>query len=342
MYDLLKSNWLLILLVPLNLIAGTYLVSWSGKDSISELIPLLLISTFEIGFVRECVVRNTHPSKRIRSRSIQLALLIFTALFIGIICSFQYKLGIDVILLFVTSLLLNEVKSYYDGSKRYDLGFIFRICSSLILPFVVILDLSYILYIMLPIAMFYLNKTMKIVSQFQPDESNDLYSRFSIINLLAIVGGNFEKMVLGYFMMDTAWVSSFLFFGEYNRRLKGMFGFLSPVFLFGHITKYLHVLILSLIGMILSVIMILLYFDLNQDYLLFSCSTIAAVMSQYLIYINLRKKVQNSSAYFSIIGILVLGLGLVFMSIFGILSFNGLVVLLVAKAIAEALYVIKL
>ena len=129
MYALLKLNWLLLLLVPLNIIAGTYLVSWLGPERVSELIPLLLVSTFEIGFVRECLVRNNYPTVKILKKSIGLSFLIFAALFAIILFFFSYQIRFNVVAIFFLSLLLNELKAYYDGFKRYDLGYLFRILS---------------------------------------------------------------------------------------------------------------------------------------------------------------------------------------------------------------------
>jgi hypothetical protein len=337
MNNFITSNWLLLIIAPVNLISGFYLVEFVGQDKIVNLITVLLVSTFEIGIVRESMVRQKRPSIRVLFMSLLKIVLIICCLFFVIIKMFKYNFTLEILLFFVLTLILNEIKSYFDGIRRYDLGLLLRTLSSVIIPYILLSNFIY-LFILYPFALYGLWRIIVKVSNFTLDLSDNGYSRFAMINAFSIVSGNVEKMILSYYLMGPVWITSFLVFGELNRKIQSFYGFFSSLFLYGQLENIFKAFVGLFLSLCVVVFAIYLYLGSDINYLFYSCSTVLGIFSQYLIYIELRKSNQAKTSFFGIFGIAVLGLGMSIFVKLEILTFNNLIFLICLKSLVEVFY----
>lgn len=339
MKELLLKNWTLTLIVPLNLLSGLFLVNEVGELGIIRLIALILLSSYEIGIVRECCIRARIPDLLGLKKDLLTASLLAALLLAGVCISFQERFTLQLALFFMTSLSLNELKAYYDSKRRYDIGLLLRSTASIFLPWCILHGLGILVICCLIIALVMLRGVSKKLSQFEMERNRVKYTRFGVINLLSIVGGNVEKMILGILVSRYSWITTFLLFGEYNRRAQSIFGFLTPLILFGHIKIGFKFYVYVAISLFVSLSSICYYYNLGYMYIVYSISTGVIIFSQFIIYNKLRETNKYIKSYFGLIGMFLVLIGILLTDFIGVFNFWVLVLVLITKTIVETLFV---
>lgn len=343
-FSLIKSNFSLFLIYPITILINFKIIKiFSDSNNLKLYLIIVLISQFEIGYIKEIVVNQKRLFFRHLLLLLATSITVFSILFYFIISYFSVVFHVNLILVLVIGIVLNEIKSFFDSQKKYDYGYAIKAFFLILLPFLFLLNEVNVVFVILLIILTGLSICFYVlISKFSDFNkvalnTNLNFFRFFIINFFSFFGGNIDRFLI-FPNVNKTFFDQYVVFTESNSKLNSAFGFLNNLFFFGHLklSKFLFSSILLLL--LFCFCFIQYYFNLSYDYFVYSFSTLLSILGQYFVFSLLRDIKHAASSFFSAIGIFVfIVLFFVFKTYFSITIYS-LTLIIVLKNFAELFF----
>ena len=342
--SLIKSNFSLFIIYPLIILMNFKVIKiFSDLGNLKLFIIIVMISQFEIGYIKEIIVNK----KRLIFRDLFLlmftSVLFVTTLIFFVIRHFKVAFNYNFIIVLLIGMALNEIKSFFDSKKHYDYGFLIKSFFLLAIPFLFLLKNDFYIFLILVLILTFLFLVLNfLIIKFSnyysvPLNRNLFFFRFFIINFFSFFGGNIDRIAI-YPNVSKLVFNQYVIFTESNSKLYSAFGFLNNLFFFGHLnlSKYLLIFIFILLNS--CFLFIYYFFDLNYEYFIFCFNTLFSIFSQFFIFSFLKDIKHSSSSFFSIIGILVFLVSFFFIKTFFSVTLISVTIMLILKNICELMF----
>ena len=341
---LVKTNISLLIIYPIIILINFKIIKiFSDLNSLKLYLVIVMISQFEIGYIKEIVVHKKRLLFKDLLLLMTITICVVTLLMYYVVNYFKVSFSVNFIIVIAIGMVLNEVKSFFDSKKHYDYGFLIKSLFLIAIPFVFLLkNECQVFLILISILLVLLLLSKVLITKFSDFLAVELHKnlnffRFFTINFFSFLGGNIDRFLI-FPNVGLVFFNQYVVFTESNSKLNSAFGFLNNLFFFGHLTlnRYLVTGVFVLLN--ICFFFIHTYFNLSIEYYIFSLSTLFSILGQYFIFSYLKEIKHTSSSFFSAVGILVFLSSFFLIKSFFSITIITMTFLLILKNFSEIFY----
>lgn len=332
------------ILYPIFILVNLFFLNeYKAHNLLHLFIIINLTNQFDLGLVKNSFFNKEKYSFKLLFLFLASGLFILSFISLGIIALFQMDFKFQYIFIIFIGLIANEFKSYHDSQSNFFKGFSIKNSLNLIVVFIFLyVEISNVFFlitffsILLLTSFFLLYNKLQLLVKHTFSQSD---FKFFILNIFTFISGNVDRFLVIPFIGQPL-LNNYLYFSETNSKLNGLFGFLNNLFLYKHLKLTRFIIFIISLFMIAIVLVVLIFFNLNEKYLIFSSSLIVSVFSQYYIFSKIGYLKGLSISLFPIVGIFFYLFFFFIFNLFFQLTLLTLTASIIVKSVSELLFIL--